>query len=94
MIGRRANARPADSGMVLAPEVTDSRVVAGYALARVFLMAIQTSRTLPKEVRVRSPRLKDCVAPLMESFGVAVRVASLPASDEARSHMLSFFHGG
>jgi hypothetical protein len=83
----------ADSGMVLAPEVTDSSLAAGDALAKVFLMAIQTSRTLPKEVRVRSPRLKDCLAPLMESFGVAVRVTSLPASDEARSHMLSFFHG-
>ena len=85
----------ADSGMVLAPEATDSSVAAGDALARVFLKAIQTSRTLPKEVRVRSPRLKDCLAPLMESFGVAVRVANrLPAADEARSHLLSFFHGG
>jgi len=65
---------------------------AGDTLAKVFLKAIQASRTLPKEVRVRSQKLKDCLAPLMESFGVAVRVASrLPASDEARSHLLNFF---
>src|ERR1035437_3812079 len=37
----------ADSGMVLAPEATDSSVATGDALARVFLKAIQTSRTLP-----------------------------------------------
>jgi len=84
----------AESGMVLAPEVTDSSVAAGDTLAKVFLKAIQGSRTLPREVRVRSQKLKDCLAPLMESFGVAVRVASrLPASDEARSHLLGFFRG-
>jgi len=84
----------ARNGTVLAPEATDSSVAAGEALANVFLKAIQASRTLPKEVRVRSQRLKDCLAPLMESLGVAVRVASqLPASDEARSHLLGFFRG-
>jgi hypothetical protein len=84
----------AESGTVLALEATDSSVAAGEALANVFLKAIQTSRTLPKEVRVRSQRLKDCLAPLIESFGVAVRVArQLPSSDEARSHLLGFFHG-
>ena len=78
--------------MVLAPEVTDSSVAAGDMLATVFLKAIQARRTLPKEVRVRSQKLKDCLAPLMESFGVTVRVASrVPASDEARSHLLGFF---
>jgi hypothetical protein len=85
----------ADSGLILVPEAIDSRVAAGDALARVFLKAIQANRTLPKEVRVRSQRLKDCLAPLMESFGVEVRAASrLPAADEARSHLLSFLHGG
>jgi len=84
----------ARSGAVLAPEATDSSVAAGEALANVFLKAIQASRTLPREVRVRSQRLKDCLAPLIESFGAAVRVASqLPASDEARSHLLGFFRG-
>jgi hypothetical protein len=85
----------AENGMVLAPEVTDANVAAGDTLAMVFLKAIQTSRTLPREVRVRSQRLKDCLAPLLNSFGVTVRVASrLPASDEARSHLLGFLGGG
>jgi len=85
----------ADSGLVLVPEAIDSRVAAGDALARVFLKAIQSNRTLPKEVRVRSQRLKDCLAPLLESFGVEVRTASrLPAADEARAHLLSFLQGG
>jgi hypothetical protein len=85
----------AESGMVLAPEVTDASVAAGDTLATVFLKAIEASRTLPREVRVRSQRLKDCLSPLMNSFGVTVRVASrLPASDEARSHLLGFLGGG
>jgi hypothetical protein len=85
----------AESGMVLAPEVTDASVTAGDALAKVFLKAIQVSRTLPKEVRVRSQKFKDSLAPLMDSFGVPVRVATrLPASDEARSHLLGFLGGG
>jgi hypothetical protein len=85
----------AESGIVLAPEVTDSSVPAGIALAEVFLKAIQTSRALPKEVRVRNQKLKDGLSPLMKSFGVTVRVASrLPASDEARSHLLGFLGGG
>ena len=89
-----AMAVDAESGMVLAPEVADSSVAAGDTIAKVFLKAIQTSRTLPREVRVRSQKLKDCLTPLMEFLGVAVRVANrLPASDEARSHLLGFFHG-
>ena len=85
----------AESGMVLAPDVNNSSVAAGDALARVFLNAVQAGHTLPKEVRVRSQRLKDCLAPLMESFGVAVRVAGrLPAADEARSSLLGYLQGG
>jgi hypothetical protein len=89
-----AMAVDAERGIVLAPEVVDSSIAAGDAVAKVFLKAIQDSRTLPKEVRVRSQKLKDCLTPLMESLGVAVRVAGkLPASDEARSHLLGFFRG-
>jgi hypothetical protein len=85
----------AESGTVLAPEVTDSSSPAGDTLAKVFLKAIEGSRTLPTEVRVRNQRVKDCLAPLMESLGVTIRVASrLPASDEARSHLRGFFDGG
>jgi hypothetical protein len=85
----------AESGMVLAPEVTVASVAPGDTLASVFIKAIEATRTLPDEVRVRSQRLKDCLAPLLNSFGVTVRVASrLPASDEARSHLLGFLGGG
>lgn len=85
----------AESGMVLAPDLNDSSVAAGDALARVFLNAVQASHTLPKEVRVRSQSLKDCLTPLMESFGVAVRVTGrLPAADEARSSLLGYLQGG
>jgi aconitase B len=89
-----AMAVDAESGIVLAPEVADSSIPAGDTVAKVFLKAIQASRALPMEVRVRSQKLKDCLTPLMESLGVAVRVAGkLPASDEARSHLLGFFRG-
>jgi hypothetical protein len=89
-----AMAVDAESGMVIVLEVADSRVAAGDTFAKVFLKAIQASRTLPTEVRVRSQKLMDRLAPLMESFGVTVRVASrLPASDEAQAHLLLFFRG-
>jgi len=85
----------AESGTVLAPKVTDSSGPSGDALAEVFLKAIEASRTLPTEVRVRNQRVKDCLAPLMEFLGVTIRVASrLPASDAARSHLRGFFDGG
>jgi hypothetical protein len=81
--------------MVLAPDANDSSVAAGDALALVFLKAVLASHALPKEVRVRSQRLKDCLTPLMESFGVAVRVSGrLPAADEARSSLLGYLQGG
>jgi hypothetical protein len=84
----------AKSGMVLAPEVSDSRVPAGDTLVKVFLKAIQASRTLPEEVRVRSQKFKDSVAPILESLGVAVRVTrKLSASDQALSHLLDFLGG-
>ena len=85
----------AESGMVLAPEVTDASVAPGDTLASVFIKAIDASRRLPNEVRVRSQRLKDCLAPLLNSFDVTVRVASrLPASDKARAHLLGFLGRG
>jgi hypothetical protein len=81
----------AGSGMVLAPEVADASIPAGDTLAKVFLKAIQTSRALSREVRVRSQRLKDSLTAIMESLGVAVRVArKLSAADEARSHLVGF----
>jgi hypothetical protein len=81
----------ADTGMVLAPEVSNSSVPAGDTLARVFLKAIQSSGTLPREVRVRSHKFKDSLVPLMNSFGVTVCVAKrMPASDRALAQLLNF----
>jgi len=85
----------AKSGIVYAPNATDSRVPPGDSLASVFIDAVQVSRAFPQEVRVRTQRLSNCLAPFLESFGVAVRVSPrLPAADEARAHLLSFLSGG
>ena len=90
-----ALALDAKTGIVYAPEITNSSIAVGEALVRVFLKAIQANRALPKEVCVRSERWKNCLAPLMEAFGVSVRVASqLPAADEARSSLLGFLQEG
>jgi len=84
----------AESGMVLAPDMSADNAPAGELLARVFLRGIQSTRTLPKEVKVRSQRLKESIAPLLDSLGVTVRVAKrLPAADEARVHLLGFMQG-
>jgi hypothetical protein len=84
----------ADSGVVYAPEITDASIARADILARVFVKAVQSSRTLPQEIRVRSQELKDSLAPLMQSFSIKVHVAKqLPASDLARAHLLNFLGG-
>jgi hypothetical protein len=89
-----ALAADADTGMLYPPEVTDPSVPCGDAVSRVFLKAIQSSRTLPTEVRVRSQELKNSLDPLMVSLGVKLHVARrLPAVDQARAHLLGFLHG-
>ena len=86
-----ALAADADTGIVYAPQVIDSTVPVGDALSRVFLKAIQSSRTLPTQVRVRSRKLKDSLDQFMKSFGVKLRVDTrLPAVDQARAHLLEF----
>jgi hypothetical protein len=100
----KANERPscaaialavdADSGIVYAPEVTDSTVAPEVALARVFLAAVQGTGVLPREVRVRSQQHKASFASLMESFGVKIRVMNrLPAAEQACQHLLEFLGG-
>lgn len=84
----------ADTGFVHAPEATDSSISYADVLARVFVNAVQSSRTLPQEVRVRNQELKKSLTPLMQSFGIKLRVAKqLPAADEARASLLSFLGG-
>lgn len=84
----------AEIGIIYALEATDARVPQGEALAAAFLQAIQASRLLPKEIRVRRKEHKTSLAPLMESFGVKLSVAArLPGADDARAHLLEFLHG-
>jgi hypothetical protein len=81
----------AESGMVLAPEIANASDPAGDTLAAAFAKAIQTSRRLPKEVKVRDPKFKESLVPLMESFGVKLRVAKrLPAAEQALAGLLEF----
>lgn len=54
------------------------------ALARVFLKAVQSNRAFPRDVRLRSQKHAASLGPLMESFGVKLRVANrLPSAEEA-----------
>ena len=84
----------ADSGVVYAPEITDASVARADILASVFVKAVQSSRTFPQEIRVRSQELRDSLAPLMKSFGIKVHVAKqLRAVDMARAHLFNFLEG-
>ena len=59
-------------------------------MSRVFVKAIQSSRTLPTEVHVRSQELKDSIGQFRGSFGVKLRVARrLPAVDHKPEHICS-----
>lgn len=85
----------AESGMVLAPELSADNAPPWEQMARVFLQGIQSTRTLPQEVRVRSERFREGLAPLLEALGVRVQVAErLPGADRVRAHLLDFMHGG
>jgi hypothetical protein len=84
----------AETGIVHAPEAIDTSVPTAEALARVFLKAVQSNRAFPGEVRLRSQKHAASLGPLMESFGVTLRVANrLPAAEEARAHLLGFMGG-
>jgi len=84
----------ADSGIVFPPELASPSVSAGDVLAMALLKAIQTGRALPREIRVRSGRFKDCLAPLSELCGAPIRVVgSLPALEEAREQLLRMMGG-
>ncbi len=83
------------SGLVYPPEITDSRVSPPDALASAFFGAVQVSRVLPSEVRVRTQEFKESLHPLLESLGVEVRATpKLRAADQARESLLQFLQGG
>jgi hypothetical protein len=84
----------AETGIVHAPEAINTSMPTAEALARVFLKAVQSNRAFPGEVRMRSQKHAASLGPLMESFGVTLRVANrLPAAEEARAHLLGFMGG-
>ncbi len=90
-IGLAVDAR---SGFLFPPELTSPTVSPADVLAAALLKAIQASRALPREVRIRDPRFKDCLAPLSSSAGVPIKVvASLPALEQAREHLLGALEG-
>jgi hypothetical protein len=79
----------AQSGIVFPPELTSPNAPVGDVMAGALFKAIQASRALPREVRVRSHRLKDCLIPISEACGFPIKVAgSLPALQDARDHLL------
>jgi hypothetical protein len=84
----------AHSGFIFASELAGPGFPIGDVLATAFMKAIGTTRMLPQEVRVRSRRIKACLAPISEACGVPIKdIASLPALDEAREHLLNLLGG-
>ncbi len=84
----------ADSGIVHRPELASPQASAGDMLARALIGAIRSTSAFPSEVRLRSSRVKDCLAPFAEPLGLPLRVVpQLPALDEARESLLRYFAG-
>jgi hypothetical protein len=84
----------ADSGFLFPPELAEPGVSAGDALAAAITKAIETTRVLPREVRVQSSKFKNCLSPISEAYGFPIKVrSSLPALAEAREHLLRMMGG-
>jgi hypothetical protein len=91
---RVALAVDADSGFLFPPELAPPGVSVADALGTAIIKAIETSRTLPREVRVTNRKLKDCLNPLSEVCGFPVKVVgSLPALAEAREGLMRMLEG-
>jgi hypothetical protein len=91
---RVALAVDADSGFLFPPELAPPGVSVADALAMAIIKAIETSRTLPSEVRVPSRKLKDCLNPISEVCGFPVKVVrALPALAEAREGLMRMMEG-
>jgi hypothetical protein len=91
---RIALAVDADSGFLFPPELAAPGVSVADALGMAIVKAIESTRTLPREVRVSSRKLQDCLNPLAEICGFPVKVArSLPALAEAREGLKRMMEG-
>jgi hypothetical protein len=84
----------ADRGIVFPPELAPPGVSVGDALVMAIMKAIETTRALPREVRVQSREFKDCLNPISEACGFPIKVVgSLPALAEARGQLLRMLGG-
>jgi hypothetical protein len=84
----------AGSGIVYKPELANPQASAGDMLARALIDTVRSTGAFPSEVRLRSSRVKDCLASFAESLGLPLRVVpQLPALDEARESLLRYFAG-
>jgi hypothetical protein len=91
---RVALAVDADSGIVFPPELASPGVSVGDALATAIMNSIETSHSLPKEIRVLDQKFKSCLEPIADACGIQIKVVdSLPALAEARSSMLQMLEG-
>jgi hypothetical protein len=91
---RLALAVDAESGFLFSPEIASPGVSVADALGMVIIKAIETSRALPREVRVTTRKFKDCLNPLSEACGFPVKVVgSLPALAEAREGLMRMMEG-
>ncbi len=85
----------ADTGMVLPTEVPPPGTSPAEALAEGIVRAIEASRAMPREIRVKSREFKDCLAPMAELCGFTIKVArSLPELTRAKEHLLRMLAGG
>jgi hypothetical protein len=91
---RVAVAVDAASGFLFPPELASPELSVADALGMAIIRAAESSRALPREVRVSNRRFKDCLEPLAEVCGFSVKVVrSLPALAEAREALLRMLAG-
>jgi hypothetical protein len=84
----------AGSGIVYKPELANPQASAGDMLARALIDTIRSTGVFPSEVRLRSSRVKSCLAPFADALGLPLRVVpQMPALDEARESLLRHFGG-
>jgi hypothetical protein len=86
---RIAIAVDSETAHAFPPEVGSPESLTGDMLASVVLKAVESSRTLPAELRVHGREFKILLDPLAKALGITVKVAeSLPAADFARDQLL------
>ena len=79
----------AESGLILATEMTDSSEPSEVVLAKTLLSAVNNTGILPQEVYVRSARQKAVLTTLMHSHDTKIIVAkSLPTVEQVSSLLL------